>query len=156
MYRWILCILCALCCWSVLPAHAAPTVTEMSKLLVCDCPDCGKQTVDQCANGCARGKELAGDLKKHIAAGKGEQQILDAMGKTYGDHILAMPPQSNFWGRMAPIMPFAILLLGLLPITYIMRTRHQKARAIGPKRGPENAPAINDERLNEALRKLDY
>ncbi len=134
---------------------AAPDFTAMKKQIICDCPDCGRQTIDQCASGCARGKELATDLKKQIVVGKAENEIFEYFAKTYGEQSLGVPRQQNFWGRMAPIMPFAILVLGLLPITYIMQTRHRKVRDIGGKKAPK-VTAADDERLDAALKDFDY
>ena len=135
--------------------QAAPSLTAMKKQIVCDCPDCGRQTIDQCASGCERGRELATDLKKQIDTGKGEDQIFDYFATTYGEQSLGVPRQQNFWGRMAPIMPFAILLLGLVPITYIMKTRHSKVQRTGGKKAPDAKPA-NDDRLDAALKDFDY
>ena len=154
MHRYFLGLLCALL-FVVGTAQAAPDFTAMKKQIICDCPDCGRQSIDQCASGCARGKELAADLKKQIGSGKSEEKIFDYFAKTYGEHSLGVPRQQNFWGRMAPIMPFAILLLGLLPITYIMQTRHRKVRQSGGKKMPKAAPP-KDERLDAALKDFDY
>jgi cytochrome c-type biogenesis protein CcmH/NrfF len=145
-------------------AQAAPQYKQLAKQIVCDCPDCGKQTIDQCASGCERGRELATAVKAEIAAGKSDDQILEAMAGQYGEHILGVPRQQNFWGKMAPAMPFLILLLGLLPMTYIMRTRHRKAQRGGmaagnsPKasRAASNTASDNDGRLDAALEKFDY
>jgi cytochrome c-type biogenesis protein CcmH/NrfF len=135
--------------------QAAPSFTAMKKQIVCDCPDCGRQTIDQCASGCERGRELAAALKTEISAGKSEDQIFDYFAVTYGEHVLGVPRQQNFWGRMAPIMPFAILLLGLVPISYIMKTRHHKVRQTGGKKAPSVASG-SDERLDAALKDFDY
>lgn len=156
MRRVICGLLCALLVFGLtISAQAKPDFTLMKKQIVCDCPDCGRQTIDQCANGCARGKELAAALKSQIDGGKNEEQIFDSFSKTYGEHILGVPRQQNFLGRMAPIMPFAILLLGLVPITYIMQTRHKKVRASGGKQVPDRI-TVKDDRLDAALKDYDY
>jgi cytochrome c-type biogenesis protein CcmH/NrfF len=138
-----------------LSAQSVPTFSQMAREIVCDCPSCGKQTLDQCHNGCARGGELSTVVKEQIKAGKSEAEILNFMGDTYGEQVLGVPRPTNFMGKIAPLMPFLILLFGLLPITYIMRTRHKKARLTGPKQAPREAPET-DERLGEALKRFDY
>ncbi|HEY0074386.1 MAG TPA: cytochrome c-type biogenesis protein CcmH [Abditibacteriaceae bacterium] len=137
------------------PLQAAPSLTEMKKQIVCDCPSCGKQTVDQCHSGCARGMTLASELQKHISDGDTEEQILKHMAADHGEHILGVPSQENFWGRMAPIMPFAILMMGLVPMVYIMKTRQDKVQKTGGKSQPKAAPP-QDDRLDAALKDFDY
>lgn len=154
MHRLFWGLLCALLFFNG-TVLAAPDFTAMKKQIVCDCPSCGKQTIDQCHTGCTRGKLLAGELEKHIKDGDTEEQILKHISADYGEHVLGVPSQENFWGRMAPIMPFAILMLGLLPITYIMQTRHRKVRRSGGKSAPK-VTAADDDRLNAALKDFDY
>ena len=142
-----------LCC--ALPSHAAPTLSAMAHQIICDCPDCGKQTVDQCMATCTRGKELAAEISQQIGQGKNENQILDYMSATHGEQALAVPHQNNFLGRMAPLAPFLIMLLGVVPIAYITHTRRKKVKITGPKQASQKT-ASDDERLTEALKTFDY
>lgn len=137
------------------PSHIAPTVSQVAHQIVCDCPDCGKQTVDQCMATCTRGKELAKEIGGQLEQGKSQDQVLEFMGKTHGEQILAIPRQSNFLGRMAPLTPFLILLLGVVPIVYIARTRQRKVKISGPKTAPQNLKS-DDDRLDDALKSFDY
>ena len=146
-----------------LPLCAAPKLTDVAREIVCDCRDCGKQTIDQCMNNCSRGKVLAKAVSGQIALGKTREQILDQMAATYGEHILGVPRQTNLLGRLAPLAPFLILLLGLFPILYITHTRQRKARRIVAKPAAESVPdeapgddAQDDTRLDAALKRFDY
>ncbi len=150
-------ILLALWCFLGLaaPSHAAPTVSEVAHQIVCDCTSCGKQTIDQCMATCAHGKELAQEIRSQIELGKTQEQIVEHIGKTRGEQFLAVPSQSNFLGRMAPLAPFLLLLIGVIPIVYITRTRQRKARITGPKQTPQKIKS-DDDRLDEALKTFDY
>ena len=143
------------CLFLAAPSFAKPTLTELTREIVCDCHDCGKQTVDQCMTSCSRGKELVKELRAHIDDGKNKEQIMDVMFTTYGEQVLGVPRQTNFWGKMAPIAPFLIMLVGIVPIAYITRTRQKKTKVVGPKQTPQK-PIAEDDRLNDALKSFDY
>ena len=92
--------------------------------------------------------ELAMDLKKQIAEGKTNQQIIDFMVDRYGDFVLYNPPfkMSTLLLWLGPIL-FLVLALGGLFYTMAKRkklkpvelTEEQKRRAEELLRGTEPA-----------------
>ena len=139
-------------------AQTAPKPSEIlnqiSRDIVCQCANCGKQTIDQCKHTCSHGMALAAEVKAMIAAGDSRDTILAAMAKQHGEGILAAPSQKSWQGKMAPITPYLLMLLGIIPIIYITRSRHRAAKVRGPKLPVETAR--DEERLEEALKNFDY
>ncbi|HVF09507.1 MAG TPA: cytochrome c-type biogenesis protein CcmH [Abditibacteriaceae bacterium] len=149
---------CVLCARPAL-AQPQPTVAEIARELSCDCPDCGRQAVDQCMNTCATGKKYAAEIAAQLKQGKNKQQILNYFADTYGEHLLGNPRPRGV-GRLAPIMPFLALLCGLIPVGFLLRRR---SLAQARKRLPVTSAdakvagaAPDDPRLAEALRDFDY
>src|SRR4051812_11446374 len=72
-----------------LTARSEPRTTtlEVARELVCDCPDCGKQSLDQCTD-CKIGMKYRGEIAGLIQQGKSKQQILDAFADKHGEHML--------------------------------------------------------------------
>ena len=135
---------------------AAPTVNAQDAALtqrlnheiICPCPDCGKQSIDQCAPGCADGKKYRAEVAAQLEQGKDETGVLKYFQKTYGAASLSSPPQEGF-GITSKYLPLGALLLGALPLWILTRNKRRKT----PRRN-ENAP--NDDSLEDALRDFDY
>ena len=160
----ILALLCCVFCARAAVAQSTPTVAEIAKELSCDCPDCGRQAVDQCMNTCGTGKKYAAEIADHLKQGKNKQEILNHFADTYGEHILGNPRPRGI-GRMAPIMPFLALLCGLIPVAVLLR-RRKLTQAQRPLAEVAGTPAVDparaddarqdDPRLTRALNDFDY
>ena len=162
-------LLCCVFCARAAVAQSAPTVAEIAKELSCDCPDCGRQAVDQCMNTCGTGKKYAAEIAVHLKQGKNKQEILNHFADTYGEHILGNPRPRGI-GRIAPVMPFLALLCGLIPVAVLLRrrklTQAQRPVAQKPLAEISGTPASDvakadgarrdDPRLAKALDDFDY
>ena len=112
-----LCIfLCAVYCvlssvGFLLPASAAPqaTVTEVARELICDCPDCGKQSLDQCAT-CGTGQKYRAVIAEQLKQGRSKEQVITYFADTYGEHMLGNPRPRGF-NRTALLMPLLAVTL---------------------------------------------
>jgi cytochrome c-type biogenesis protein CcmH len=143
---------------------AAPvTVKDIAKEMICPCPDCGKQALDQCPS-CAVGEKLRGEIATMLQEGKTKDQVMTQFAATYGDDILGDPPARGF-AKYAAWMPFIAAACGLLPIACILilsgrrrKARRTTAAAAIAKTTPTPAasPATDDPLLRQALRDFDY
>ena len=91
------------------------------------------------------------DIRRRLAAGETERQILDAYVAQHGKHVLAEPPAEGFDVALYAT-PFVLLAasLGLLVRVAKRFTRHAPAVAAGPA-----GSAALDQRLTDELRDLD-
>lgn len=143
----------------VTPASAR--VSSVARELVCDCPDCGKQALDQCPN-CEIGRKYRAVIASQLKQGRSKAQIVEYFGNTYGEHILGTPRQQGF-GRTAFTLPALAVLMGLLPLSVVLRRRKRDARnaPVDVRRNDassENASPkmAEDPRVEAALRDYDF
>ena len=150
-------------------AHAAPTVSDVAKELVCDCPDCGRQALDQCPN-CEKGREYRALIGERLKQGQSKTQIINYFADTYGEHMLGNPRPQGF-GQMAFALPAMAVLLGIVPLALTLRsrrktgqadatvgvavTRVKSARKVGSSASAALASA-DDARVAAALRDYDF
>ena len=125
----------------------------LDEMLVAPC--CFTQQVSVHQSGAAQ--EVKQDVRRRLAAGETQQQILDAYVERYGKHILAEPPAKGF-DLMLYVMPFVVLLTSIALLTAIIRrvTRHALVEAPASARTPGSAMRAEYEaQLDEELRDLD-
>jgi cytochrome c-type biogenesis protein CcmH/NrfF len=145
-----------------------PSVLEVARQIVCQCPDCGKQTVDQCAPGCAEGQQHRAAIEKQINEGKTAAQIVNFFGDTQGEHMLATPRAKGF-GAAAYLLPSLFVLLTLIPLALTLNSRRRirEARpvttgdaATADSKAPANTQGgttpSDDARVQAALRDYDF
>ncbi len=150
-------------------AHAAPSVSEVAKELVCDCPDCGRQALDQCPN-CEKGREYRALIAERLKQGQSKTQIINYFADTYGEHMLGNPRPQGF-GQMAFALPALAVLLGIVPLALTLRSRRKTGQAGGNERpagarskaarkagssAPATLAAADDARVAAALRDYDF
>lgn len=141
-------------------AQAPSPVRQVAKLLICPCPDCGKQALDQCPDGCHEGKEHRDEIAALLKQNKSQDEILKFFATTYGAHMLGDPPREGF-GALASWVPYSAIVFGLLPLFLIARSRRVRTSpsiAIKAKgrAGKSKAAATEDPRLAAALKDFDY
>ncbi|MBV9867226.1 MAG: cytochrome c-type biogenesis protein CcmH [Abitibacteriaceae bacterium] len=163
-HLWLVlcCLCCSLCCIGVPASNAAsePTVSDIGRELICSCPDCGKQSVEQCPAGCAYGKKYRAEIAGQIQQGKSKDQILNYFADKYGEQILGNPRPHGV-GLVAPLVPWFGALIGLLIVGVMMRSgqRAKRSRRSGTATvtSSANTPTgPEDPRLSAALRDFDY
>ena len=99
--------------------------------------------------------EIKTNIRKLLADGKTQQQILDAYVAEYGDRILAEPPARGFSGLLY-VLPW-IFITGSIGLVVVvirrLRTPGQATAAAESRAAPiDEAEA---ERIDDELRKLD-
>ena len=88
------------------------------------CPVCEGETVADSPSGLAG--DMRGVIRTRLAAGEGDQQILDEFVASYGDSILTEPPKRGIslgvW-----IGPIVAVLLGAAVLWLLLRTWRRPA-----------------------------
>jgi cytochrome c-type biogenesis protein CcmH/NrfF len=140
-------------------AHSGgrPTLEVVATELVCDNPECSKESLSECTS-CEYAVRHRMEIASLLEQGKSKEEILDHFAGKYGERILGNPRSFSAAGT-----PFLVALGGLIPVIYIMRSRHRqaalkaKAQPVPPRKSRETAfGQTDDARLNEALRDFDY
>ena len=134
------------------PLSAIPVTDQNYKWvgegLICPC-GCGS-TVYGCNHyGCTESDHLRKEVREAIAASDSQEAALKLIGDKYGAKILAEPPKSGF-NLAAWIMPFAVLLGGLLVVSVVLRgwRRRHTAEAL-------TAPALDPALLERYQSSID-
>ena len=136
-------------------------VADVARELSCDCPDCGKQSVDQCLTKCETGRKHGAAIAAQLKQGRSKEQILNWFADTYGEHLLGNPRPRGL-GKLAPLVPYLALLVGLIPLTLVLRSRRRPKTKVGVASPGQTSPqpagqeAPDDARLTAALRDFDY
>lgn len=126
---------------------------EIDAMLVAPC--CFRQEVS--VHQSAAAQEVKQDVRRRLAAGETQQQILDAYVAQYGKHILAEPRAEGF-DVLLYIMPIVMFIGSIALITVIIRrvTRHALVEAPAGAGAPASAMRAEDAaQLDEELRDLD-
>jgi len=100
--------------------------------------------------------EIKASIRKLLAEGKTQQQILDAAVAQYGDRILAEPPARGFSGLLY-VLPWIFLAGSVGLVVFVVRRLRTPGSALAAASGVNAAP-INEaeaERIDDELRKLD-
>lgn len=117
-----------------------PGVRRVGAKLACLCGGC-KNSIASCPMlGCESATPMRARIKKALAEGQSDQQIIDSIVKEKGLQALVTPPAEGF-NIMAWLMPFVMIGIGLLAITYFIRYMSGK-RVAAP------APDVPDEVLD--------
>ncbi len=151
--------LAVICAFATQAAQAQTADSGLAQRLnheiICPCPDCGKQAIDQCAPGCADGKKYREEVAAQLEQGADEKGVLKYFQKTYGAASLASPPQEGF-GITSKWLPLGALLLGALPLWAMTRNknRQKSLRRKEPVKPSHDEKA--DDSLEDALRDFDY
>lgn len=111
---------------SAAPAGAQTTVNDVSKGLMCQCPDC-VMTLDSCDCGFADNMRLI--IAEKIDQGQTKGQILDYFVAIYGEQVLTTPSKSGF-NLIVWIAPFGVLLVGGGAVFFALRTWVGQGRSL--------------------------
>jgi cytochrome c-type biogenesis protein CcmH len=84
------------------------TVTDISKQLMCQCPDC-TMVLSDCD--CGYQEMMVAEIEQKLAQGQSEQQIIQSFVAQYGEQVLSSPPKRGF-SLVAWVLPFAAILGG--------------------------------------------
>jgi cytochrome c-type biogenesis protein CcmH len=108
-------------------------------MCVCSC----NQILLECNHvGCNYSDRMRGELMTAIEHGDSDDLTLQAMVQNYGPTVIAAPTSTGF-NRVAWIMPYFVLIAGL--ITMIVMVRAWRNRPLAAP--PASAPAISGSEL---------
>ena len=125
--------------------------TRFDKLghkLMCTC-GCAEILLECNHMGCPDSPKLIADLRTQLDTGATDSNILSAFAATYGPTVLAAPIRGGF-DLVAWIVPFAVLALGALAITWLLRhwrDRHHAEALATPAGTPLTATSDLRDRI---------
>jgi len=122
---------------------------EIDAMLVAPC--CFSQQVS--VHPSAAAQEVKQDVRRRLAAGETQQQILDAYMAQYGKHILAEPRAEGF-DVLLYVLPIVTFIASIALLTVVIRRVTRRGPVAASAAGMD-APAGFDERLDDELRDLD-
>ncbi len=112
-------VLAVAICFSLGASNPSGRLNDLDHRLMCSC-GCA-QILGECNHvGCTESAQELTELRADIAAGMGDQQILDAFVAKYGATILAAPSAHGF-DLVAWIAPFAVFAAALLGTILLIR-----------------------------------
>jgi cytochrome c-type biogenesis protein CcmH len=107
-----------------------PNIRRVGEKLACLCGGC-KNSVGSCPMlGCHYATPAREKIRKLQALGMADPQVVDSVVKEQGIQALVTPPAEGF-NVLAWVMPFVMIGLGLLLITYFIRRMTAKRAAAG-------------------------
>jgi cytochrome c-type biogenesis protein CcmH/NrfF len=118
---------------------------DLGHKMICSC-GCNQVLLECNHVGCPASDGMRNELMAGIQRGDNDNLILQGFVQKYGPTVLAAPSAQGF-NRVAWIMPFAVLLFGMLATT--MLVRKWKLRTVDMPAVP-NTPAF--ERVRERIR----
>src|SRR5256886_13248485 len=87
-------------------------------MCVCSC----NQVLLECNHvGCAYSDRMRGELASYVDRGDSDDLTLQALVQKYGPTVLIAPTTTGF-NRVAWVMPYLVLVLGLTTVVLIVRT----------------------------------
>lgn len=97
----------------------AARFNDIGHRLMCRC-GCAQVLLECNHVGCTYSDKMRGELMAGLQKGDNDDLILQSFVQQYGDVVLAAPTTTGF-NRVAWIMPFAALGLGLLTVIFVVR-----------------------------------
>lgn len=113
--------------------------------LMCQC-GCSQVLLECNHVGCTTSEKMRGEMTAMISGGGPDNGILQKFVEKYGPVVLAAPTKTGF-NRVAWIMPYLVLVLGMAVAIIVIRTWKLR-RPLAPAIGVEqvDASALNDYR----------
>ena len=113
-------------------------VSTLGHQMMCMC-GCG-QILSECNHvGCTYSTRQLAEVREMVLRGDSNAAVKNAMVEKYGTTVLAAPTTSGF-NIVAWIMPFAIFLLALGAVVYVVRTWNRR----NPSPPPASPSAGNE------------
>lgn len=111
--------------------------------LMCTC-GCGQVLMECNHVGCQSSEQMRGELRAAMAGGGNDKDVLNWFVQKYGPVVLAAPPNTGF-NRVAWIMPYLALILGVLltgTIVKVWQSRRRPATSAGASVSPAEMDAL--------------
>ncbi len=150
-------LLLALVDISFAQATASPQVEREARRLftLVMSPYCPGLTLADCTSSAAAA--LRDSIRAGLARGATSQQIMDELAATFGDEILALPPNRGV-ARLAWLAPIAVLAVSLAFLLWRLQRRRRMAPAPAAPMPTATTPAVDEarrRRLEDELRRDD-
>lgn len=117
-------------------------------MCICSC----NQVLLECNHvGCAYSDRMRGELASFVDRGDSDDLTLQAFVQKYGPTVLIAPTTTGF-NRVAWVMPYLVLVLGLTTVVLIARTWRTRPQPI-PAGGVGRVSNAELERYREQARK---
>ncbi|MDE1154180.1 MAG: cytochrome c-type biogenesis protein CcmH [Acidobacteriaceae bacterium] len=98
---------------------SASRFNDLGHKLMCPC-GCGEILLECNHVGCPDSNRMIGELQQQLSTGLGDTGVLNFFSAKYGPTVLAAPIRGGF-DLVAWIVPFAVLLLGVLAVVLVLR-----------------------------------
>ncbi len=137
MKRILHCVLLAAFCILALGASDDARFRDLGHKLMCKC-GCNQVLLECNHVGCTYSERMREELTAALQRGDSDDLVLQAFVQKYGATVLAAPTTTGF-NRVAWIMPFAALGVGIFAVVYVVRmwkARQPVAAAAGPPAPP--------------------
>lgn len=125
-------------------------VEKLGHQMMCMC-SCNQILMECNHVGCAYSSKMRQELAAGVDAGKSDKEILAMFVDEYGTTVLAAPTHSGF-DRMAWLLPYIALIVGIGGVALIVRTWHKRRVPATATAGSGLSPA-DLSRLREQARK---
>ena len=100
-----------------LAAADAGAVSQVSKALMCTCPDC-VMVLDICE--CGTADQMTASIRGMLDDGLSTDAVIQAYVARYGESVLAAPTKEGF-NLLAWVVPFAILGIGTVFVSLLIK-----------------------------------
>ncbi len=97
----------------------ASRVNDLGHRLMCAC-GCNQILLECNHVGCSYSDRMRGELIAAVDRGDNDDLALQSFVQKYGPTVLAAPTKTGF-NRVAWIMPYLVLVVGLLGVSYVVR-----------------------------------
>ena len=147
--RSIQLVLVVLVAFTMLGAGSPSTrFDQVGHKLMCTC-GCAEILLECNHVGCTNSSVEIAELHTQMDAGASDSQIFKVFAAKYGPTVLAAPMRGGF-DTVAWIVPFAVLILGILAIVLLLRMWQRRHASLAPL--PEPPPTPESEALRDRIR----
>jgi cytochrome c-type biogenesis protein CcmH/NrfF len=122
-------------------ATPAKRVDKIGHKLMCTC-GCAEILLECNHVGCPNSTGEIAELHSQVDAGATDTEVFQAFASKYGAIVLAAPIRGGF-DDVAWIMPFAVLILGILGVIVLLKLWKRRHIALGPTIPDADDPAAN-------------
>jgi len=110
----------------------AARFNELGHKLMCVC-GCGQILLECNHVGCKYSDTMRAELMAGVERGESDDLTLQGFVQKYGTTVLAAPTQQGF-NRVAWVMPYLALVLGLITVSLIVRAWKNRPLVLPPTR----------------------
>jgi len=114
---------------------------DLGHRLICVC-GCNQILLECNHVGCQYSTRMRTELAAALERGDNDDLTLQAMVQNYGPTVIAAPTSSGF-NRIAWIMPYLTLVLGLALAIFVVRNWNRRAAPAGAVNAATDAPELN-------------